>query len=384
MPEQPTADQWPDIARPDAGTVLVTESPAQHRATVEQAVAGLERGPWPEGLLSFSAFASTDGEKVLTYTQWADGGADREFTAGATGAEPVEYRLYRAVPKNGVPSPPQDGPPSPGILVAAGVGFDGPDPERQRRWVDTVLAALDGETAPAPGGISGYFHVSTDGTRALAYAEWTDEQAHRDAVEGSGQGTVGSSPGWRLVREFPGVTSGGFTRYRLLRSLSTPAPGTRDETGTRDEVRAQDEVVDNPTGWVAAHIQAYVESDGARGHLYQGWPTLLLTTRGRRSGKRRRTALIYGQDGDRYLLVASNAGSAQHPAWYLNLIADPEVDVQVAAEKFTARARLATAEEKGPLWERMAEIFPLYDSYQEKSARDIPLVILERLDGKKS
>jgi deazaflavin-dependent oxidoreductase (nitroreductase family) len=139
-----------------------------------------------------------------------------------------------------------------------------------------------------------------------------------------------------------------------------------------------EEIMDSPTGWVAQHIRSYVESNGAKGHMDQGVPALLLTTRGRRSGKLRRTALFYGQDGDRYLVVASNGGSAQHPAWYLNLVQQPEVDVQVGPETFRGRARTATAEERPELWRQMASIFPLYDTYQGKAAREIPLVIVER------
>ncbi|MEU1734376.1 nitroreductase family deazaflavin-dependent oxidoreductase [Streptosporangium sp. NPDC020145] len=138
------------------------------------------------------------------------------------------------------------------------------------------------------------------------------------------------------------------------------------------------EVHDSRTGWVAEHIRRYVETDGADGHMYQGWPTLLLTTRGRRSGMLRRTALIYGQADGRHLLVASNAGSVEHPAWYLNLSEDPAVAVQVGPDRFTARARTATEEEKPPLWRLMTSIFPLYDKYQAEAPRDIPLVILER------
>ncbi|GGS95610.1 nitroreductase [Planobispora rosea] len=144
------------------------------------------------------------------------------------------------------------------------------------------------------------------------------------------------------------------------------------------ERRDDEEVLDSPTGWVAKHVRDYVASDGARGHLYHGIPTLLLTTRGRRSGKLRRTALIYGEDGDRHLLAASNGGSAGHPAWYLNLTADPDVHVQVGPERFAARARTATAEEKAALWPIMVKLFPTYARYQAMTARDIPLVILER------
>ncbi|GAA2719249.1 nitroreductase family deazaflavin-dependent oxidoreductase [Actinocorallia aurantiaca] len=140
-----------------------------------------------------------------------------------------------------------------------------------------------------------------------------------------------------------------------------------------------EEIVDNATGWVAKHIRQYVETDGKKGHLYQGLPTLLLTTRGRKSGLLRRTALIYGRDGDRHLLVASNGGADEHPSWYLNLAADPDVAVQVGAEKFAARARTASAEEKPALWALMASVFPTYEGYQAKTEREIPLVILERV-----
>jgi len=136
-------------------------------------------------------------------------------------------------------------------------------------------------------------------------------------------------------------------------------------------------VYDSPTDWVRDHIREYVESDGEQGHLWRGVPTLLLTTRGRKSGKLRRTALIYGQDGENYLLVASKGGAPEHPAWYLNLVENPEVELQVGADKLTGRARTATAEEKPRLWQRMTEIFPRYDEYQAKTERAIPLVIVE-------
>ena len=139
------------------------------------------------------------------------------------------------------------------------------------------------------------------------------------------------------------------------------------------------EIVDSPTGWVAKHIQDYVASDGKKGHIHNGMPTLLLTTRGRKSGLLRRTALIYGQHGDSYLIVASNGGSPDHPAWYLNLTEQPKVHLQVGADKFNARARVATVEEKSALWQIMAKIFPTYNSYQAKAGREIPLVILERI-----
>jgi deazaflavin-dependent oxidoreductase (nitroreductase family) len=120
-------------------------------------------------------------------------------------------------------------------------------------------------------------------------------------------------------------------------------------------------VFDNPTAWVRSHIRDYVESDGRKGHRWRGLPTLLLTTRGRKSGKLRRTALIYGRDGKNYMLVASSGGAPNHPLWYLNLIESPEVEVQVAADTFAARARTATTKEKPRLWRLMTGIFPHYE-----------------------
>jgi deazaflavin-dependent oxidoreductase (nitroreductase family) len=142
-----------------------------------------------------------------------------------------------------------------------------------------------------------------------------------------------------------------------------------------------EQVTDSPQGWVARHIKRYVESDGASGHEWRpGVYTLLLTTRGRRTGKHRRTALIYGRDGDRYLVVASVGGAARHPAWYLNLREHPEAELQVGPERFTARARTADEAEKPRLWSLMTSIWPAYEGYQRKTRRDIPVVILERTD----
>ena len=139
-----------------------------------------------------------------------------------------------------------------------------------------------------------------------------------------------------------------------------------------------EEVLDSAVGWVAEHTRRYIETNGEDGHLWRGVPTLLLTTRGRRSGKLRRTALIYGQDGDRYLVVASKGGAARHPDWYLNLVADPSVGVQVGPDKFAARATTAPPEEKARLWRVMASIWPAYDEYQTRTRREIPVVVLER------
>ncbi|MEV4286265.1 nitroreductase family deazaflavin-dependent oxidoreductase [Nonomuraea bangladeshensis] len=139
------------------------------------------------------------------------------------------------------------------------------------------------------------------------------------------------------------------------------------------------EPVDSPTGWVARHIKSYTESGGKRGHLFHGAPTLLITTIGRRSGLPRRTALIYGRDGDRYLVVASNGGADGHPLWLHNLLAQPQVSVQVGAEVFDAVARPAAEDERLRLWETMTGTWPHYAAYQRKTSRQIPIVIIERV-----
>jgi deazaflavin-dependent oxidoreductase (nitroreductase family) len=147
---------------------------------------------------------------------------------------------------------------------------------------------------------------------------------------------------------------------------------------TPSEPGADEPATDSPTDWVRKHIRTYIESGGTKGVTFYGVPSLLLTTRGRTSGLLRRTALYYGQDGDRYLLIASNGGNHHHPSWYLNLRADPDVTVQVGPEVFVARARTASPDEKPALWQLMATMFPQYDTYQKKANREIPLVILER------
>ena len=127
------------------------------------------------------------------------------------------------------------------------------------------------------------------------------------------------------------------------------------------------------------HTQRYRETGGEEGHDWRGTQTLLLTTKGRRSGQPRELPLIYGRDGDAFLIVASNGGSDTPPAWYLNLEADPEVEVQVWGDRFKARARTATPEERRELWSTMTAEWPAYDEYQTKTEREIPIVVIERL-----
>ena len=137
--------------------------------------------------------------------------------------------------------------------------------------------------------------------------------------------------------------------------------------------------------WIADHLQRYLDTDGADGHLWDSAPvggpgpipTLLLTTTGRRSGKPIVMPLIYGEAGGNYVVVASKGGAPKHPGWYLNLAAHPDVDVQILAKRFRATARTASGAERAELWKQMAAIYPPYNDYQAKTDREIPVVVLE-------
>ncbi|MEV0148030.1 MULTISPECIES: nitroreductase family deazaflavin-dependent oxidoreductase [unclassified Nonomuraea] len=127
------------------------------------------------------------------------------------------------------------------------------------------------------------------------------------------------------------------------------------------------------------HVQRYQETDGAEGHDWNNTTVLLLTTKGRRTGRPYTTPLIYQKHGDAYVVVASKGGDPDHPDWYKNLDATPEVEVQVMGDKFRARAHTAIDEEKPELWAIMTRTWPDYDEYQTKTDRPIPVVVLEPL-----
>lgn len=127
------------------------------------------------------------------------------------------------------------------------------------------------------------------------------------------------------------------------------------------------------------HVRRYLETGGAVGHEWNGVHTLVLTTTGRKSGEKRRSAMIYGQDGGDYVVIASQGGMPTHPNWYLNLVADPDVEVQVAGDRFRARARTAEGDERDRLWSLMTSIWPNFDVYQTRTDRRIPVVVLERV-----
>jgi deazaflavin-dependent oxidoreductase (nitroreductase family) len=137
------------------------------------------------------------------------------------------------------------------------------------------------------------------------------------------------------------------------------------------------EVFDNPTAWVARHIRRYVESGGTRGHTFNGHDALLLTTRGRRTGRLCRTALYYGRDGERYVVVATAVHGGRDPSWYLNLLHNPAVVLQVRSEIFAAIATPASASERPRLWRLMVNAVPKYLVYEKRAGRDLGVVVIE-------
>jgi deazaflavin-dependent oxidoreductase (nitroreductase family) len=126
------------------------------------------------------------------------------------------------------------------------------------------------------------------------------------------------------------------------------------------------------------HIDRYRETGGKVGHMWNDTQTLLLTTRGRRSGESRTSPLVYDLHRGDYVVVASKGGSDDHPGWYLNIESNPEVEVQVWDDTFKAHARTASPEERAAIWPKMTAEWPDYAKYQQKTDREIPVVILER------
>jgi deazaflavin-dependent oxidoreductase (nitroreductase family) len=175
------------------------------------------------------------------------------------------------------------------------------------------------------------------------------------------------------------------TKWRLLcRNLS----GIELFIELSTEVFTMTEPRVSPTlpNWVKDHLQRYIASNGADGYWWDASlgggegkvATLLLTTIGRKSGEPLTMPLIFGKTDTGYAVIASKGGAPAHPAWYLNLEANPNVSVQVKDDKFEARARTAGPKERAAIWKQMVEIYAPYDKYQANTDREIPVVILER------
>jgi deazaflavin-dependent oxidoreductase (nitroreductase family) len=124
------------------------------------------------------------------------------------------------------------------------------------------------------------------------------------------------------------------------------------------------------------HVRKYEETGGRIGHAWNDTSCLILRTRGRSTGEVRKFPLIYGRAGDDYVIVASRGGSPEHPGWYKNLLAHPDVEIQVRDRVLPVRARTASAAEKKRLWPIMTAQWPDYDKYQAGTQRDIPVVVL--------
>lgn len=128
------------------------------------------------------------------------------------------------------------------------------------------------------------------------------------------------------------------------------------------------------------HVRVYRETNGETGYIWNGAPILLLTTTGRRSGQLRTIPIIFTQYGDSRVIIASKGGSPTHPAWYLNILEHPEVQVQVKGDAYDAVARTAPSPERDRIWAEAIKTWPSYDDYQARTSREIPVVVLEPVD----
>ncbi len=225
-----TSSNPPVVNRPDVEVVVVSRwtgaGPGRQRAVAEAILAEWEREPWPPALDSLNALLSTDGQTVLTYAQWTGDAARREFEpsappslvpgiddarAGLERSGPVSYRLYRSTVPDGSER-------RPGCIVIVDIEAEGP--ERARQWVDFMFDDVGVNARSHPGLISAHFHISTDGTWVLNYAEWTDEAAHQALIAADRPTEVMA----RIHEGVPGVRPVGFRRYVFHRSLLCPEP----------------------------------------------------------------------------------------------------------------------------------------------------------------
>jgi deazaflavin-dependent oxidoreductase (nitroreductase family) len=144
-------------------------------------------------------------------------------------------------------------------------------------------------------------------------------------------------------------------------------------------------VTDEQNSWLQDHVRRYLATDGADGYWADFTavggpakaPNLILTVTGRRSGAPRTFGLIYGEYGDDYVIVGSKGGAPTHPAWYFNILANPDVQVQIRDRKFHAKARVAEGEERAKLWAMMSGLYSGYADVQQKTDRLFPVVVLE-------
>ena len=146
------------------------------------------------------------------------------------------------------------------------------------------------------------------------------------------------------------------------------------------------QIAPNLPQWMKDHVDRYLSSGGTDGHMYKitlpnmpelTVPSLLLITKGRKSGQKFLFPLFYGEAGKGYFIVASKGGAPDHPGWYKNIVVHPEVELQVGTKKFKAKARTASGAERAKLWDQAVVWWPPYVDYQKKTAREIPVVVLD-------
>ncbi|MEV7079009.1 antibiotic biosynthesis monooxygenase [Streptomyces sp. NPDC093516] len=215
----------PDLTDPRIGAPFFSTwrvgTPERQRQAVEAIARAWERRPWPTGdLLGYHVYAGHDGDALLHYSQWRSEQAYEAFVkthrqervdeidTAVPGIERVwlgRYRHYRSARREDAAVP--------GCVVIVDVRFDGPDAERQRAWVDAVFEALQSDPEQHPGGISAHFHLGTDGTRVLNYAEWESAQAHIDALAAPGDGVGSATEQWKRVQNWPGLRESTVRRY---------------------------------------------------------------------------------------------------------------------------------------------------------------------------
>jgi F420H(2)-dependent quinone reductase len=130
-----------------------------------------------------------------------------------------------------------------------------------------------------------------------------------------------------------------------------------------------------------AHAGVYRATGGKLFGRMGKSPILLLNTVGRKTGRKRTSPLLYVMDGEDFVIIASKGGAPTHPAWYLNLKANPDATVEIGDREVRVRAEEVASEEKVRLWQKMLEMYPTYDDYQTKTKREIPLLVLRLVEG---
>ncbi|MBN9663332.1 MAG: antibiotic biosynthesis monooxygenase [Acidobacteria bacterium] len=234
MPTQVTPVRTrPNLMRPECGVVVVSEwnveSPERQSSTVEAYAEAWDSGTWPAGLLTCNLLRSNDGREIVVYGQWIS--EAHYYAAIESHIRPRLAEVDRAVPGIHRQAPDffhlhrsriRDTSIFPGCIVLITFEFENPDSERQKSFISTVFRTVDATLEQPPGALGGHFHISTDALRVLNYAEWATEEDHRRAVDGTGQGRIGSGPGWEAVNGFPGLKAARFRRYAPALLLTQP------------------------------------------------------------------------------------------------------------------------------------------------------------------